>query len=155
MSKAEPVIRALLAPLATEHLLIPSNVVAEIIDYATPMPYEQGPGWLLGELEWNGWQVPVISYAVLAGAVKRDPASSGSRILIIKTLAEEGSLYYIGILMKGLPKLEKVLPDSLELLEEKTTSPTLFCRVKLGDRTAMIPELDELSSQVAEAIYDQ
>jgi len=72
-----------MAPFRGGRLLLPGNVVAEVIDYQKPMPHEHGPAWLLGELEWNSWQVPIISFAMLSGSSQRDPVGSGSRILIL------------------------------------------------------------------------
>ena len=154
MAIETPTIRGILAPLAEDSLLLPSNVVAEVIEFAKPMPYESGPRWLLGELEWHGWQVPIISYALLSGTAQRDPASSSSRILVIKTLTDDVSLYYIGILMKGLPKLKKLSPDSIEPQQEKVDSPAVFCRASMDGQSVLIPALDELARTVAAAIYE-
>jgi chemosensory pili system protein ChpC len=151
----QAIIRAILAPLAEGSILVPNNVVAEVIEFTTPVPYEHGPSWLLGEMEWKGWQVPIISFAALSGARERDTVSSASRILIIKTLTEEVSLYYVGILIKGLPKLKKLPPGSLQTLSEGDDAPVIFCRVTLEDQTAMIPELDALTRCIAEALYEQ
>jgi len=146
-------IRAILAPVAKGYLLLPSNVVSEVIEYTKPAPFDHGPAWLLGELEWSGWRVPVLSYAMLSAPGERDPATSNSRILIIKTLNDEVSLYYLGIVIKGLPKLKKLTPDSLRPSERQVSSPVVFSHVVLEDQEVMIPALGELARQVAAAVY--
>lgn len=144
-----------MAPFRGGRLLLPGNVVAEVIDYEKPMPQEHGPAWLLGELEWNSWQVPIISFAMLSGSSQRDPVGSGSRILILKTLTEVVSMYYVGVLINGLPKLKKLTPDNLQPQDGEPGSPTVFCKATLEDETVVIPELEELTRVVSAAVYDQ
>ncbi len=155
MKSEAPEIRAILAPLIQSHILVPSNVVAEVIEYSKPMPYEHGPAWLLGELEWNAWQVPIISYALLADITRRDPVTSDSRILILKTLTEETSLNYLGVLIKGLPKLKKLSPDALTPLEKSSDSSVVYCLATMDELEVMVPELEEVTRSVTDALYDQ
>jgi len=155
VNKAASKLRTVMAPYRGGHLLLPGNVVAEVIDYAKPVPQEHGPPWLMGELEWNSWQVPIISFAMLSESTSRDPAGAGSRILILKTLAEKVSLYYIGILINGLPKLKKITSDGIEKLDKKEDSAVVFCHARLGEDEVVIPSLDELTKAVAAAVYDQ
>lgn len=154
MDKEQAVIRSILAPLARGEIVVPSSVVAEVIEYTNPTPYEHGPGWLLGELEWNGWQVPIISFAMLAGTAERDPSSASSRILVIKTLTEEVSLYYVGILIRGLPKMKKLSETDIEPIDGETASPVVFCRAKVDGREVMLPELNALTLSISNAMYD-
>jgi len=149
----DQLIRAILAPIGNGHLLLPSNVVSEVINYTKPAPFDHGPAWLLGELEWSGWRVPVINFTMLSKPGERDPATSNSRILIIKTLNDEVSLYYLGIVIKGLPKLKKLLPDTLQPSTTQAASSVVFAQAILDDQEAMIPALGEFARQVAAAVY--
>lgn len=155
MASAAPEIRALLAPLEGAKLLVPSSVVAEVIEYTKPAPYPHGPAWLMGELEWNGWQVPIISLAMLSGASNQDPATSAGRILIVKTLSESASIYYVGILISALPRLMTLGPDQVESCVADSTPPAVFARVRLGESEALVLELDELTTTVEQAVFDR
>jgi chemosensory pili system protein ChpC len=154
MSNSQTMIRAIMAPLAADHLLLPSNVVAEVIGFAKPTPHVDSPPWLLGDLEWSSWQVPIISYAMLCGASDKDPVTSNSRILVIKTLTQETSLNYLGILISGLPKLKKLAPESLQPAPDERLTPVVFSRVALEDQFALVPELQTLTEQVAEVLQE-
>ena len=55
-------IRSILAPLTDGYILLPNSAVGEILNFTSPEPFKQGPAWLLGEIAWRGWQVPVINY---------------------------------------------------------------------------------------------
>jgi len=150
---ADKEIRTIMAPLTEGHVLLPNSAVAEVLEFTPPDPIKQAPAWLLGELAWHGWQVPVISYEQLISDEKINVFTSKARILIIKTLGESTQVVYIGLIIQGLPKLKKVTPKSL--LEENNDElpETIFSNVKIDDLHAMIPELGKLTSIVEQAAY--
>ncbi len=153
MAADQPEIRALLAPLAGGHILLPNNVVAEVVAWSDPAAVENAPGWLLGELGWHDWQVPVVSFALLSGAAKADPVSAGSRILIVKTLSDSTSIVYLGVHISGLPKLATLRADSLEATDDQPEAAGVFSKVMLDDQEALIPELEDLTGLVEQAVY--
>ncbi len=151
---ADKEIRTIMAPLTAGHVLLPNTAVAEIMAFVKPEPFKEAPAWLLGELAWNGWQVPVICYEQLIDKKSGNAITPKARILIIKTLGESTQLNYIGLLIQGLPKLKKVTADSL--LEKQTDGlpDTLFSRVSIDDVEAMIPNIGELTLIVEQTAYD-
>lgn len=151
MAQAE--LRTLLNPLTTGHLLLPNSVVAEILEYSSPRPFKKAPRWLLGELEWHGWQVPVVSYLQMINSRSQDAVTKKSRILIIKTLGESTQLNYLGLLIQGLPRIKTVTPATL--IEDKTEvkSRVVFSRVNVDEMPAFIPEISVLTSLVEKAAY--
>jgi chemosensory pili system protein ChpC len=150
---AEKEIRTILAPLTEGHVLLPNSAVAEVLEFTAPDPIKQAPAWLLGELAWHGWQVPVISFEQLMSNEKINFIASKTRILIIKTLGESTQLNYIGLIIQGLPKLKKVTARSL--LEQKNDKPheIIFSNVKIDDLLAIIPELGKLTRIVEQTAY--
>ncbi|NIM71154.1 MAG: hypothetical protein GTN86_11455 [Xanthomonadales bacterium] len=155
MTAASDSIRALLAPIDAHHVLLPHAVIAEVIPYAPPRPYRDAPPWLLGEIEWNDWQVPVVSLGRL-GKFDRSPSSGRARhILIVKTLSESTSVVHIGFPIYGLPGLRTVTADNLEPLDAPDLSPAIFSLVRLGEDQAIIPELDELSGLIEAAVFSK
>jgi len=151
---ADKEIRTIMAPLTAGHVLLPNTAVAEIMAFVKPEPFKDAPAWLLGELAWEGWQVPVICYEQLIDKKSGNAITPKARILIIKTLGESTQLNYIGLLIQGLPKLKKVTADSL--LEKQTDGlpDTLFSRVSIDDVEAMIPNIGELTLIVEQTAYD-
>ena len=151
MAKKE--VRTIMAPMAEGYALLPNTAIAEILEYTTPEPFKQGPGWLLGELAWHGWQVPVISYLRLIDDRANDPITKKARILIIKTLGESTQVNYIGLLIQGLPKLKTVTAKTLIEQKVKKLPDAIFSKVTIDDLSAYIPELSHLTSVVEEAAY--
>ena len=151
MAKKE--IRTIMAPLIDSHVLLPNSAVAEVLGFTPPEPFKQSPSWLLGELAWHGWQVPIISFEQLVNKKERSSVTPKSRILIIKTLGESTQVNYVGLVIQGLPKLKKVTESSLVEQQVDDLPDTLFSRVSMDELEAVIPELGELTHIVEQAAY--
>ena len=146
-------IRCIVAPLTFGHVLVPNIVVAELMDFTTPEPLRRTPDWILGELVWNGWQVPVISFEHLISDSSANTVTAKARVLIIKTLGESIQVNYIGLIIQGLPKLKKITADNLlEKLSDELPDG-VFSEVSIDDLEAMIPELGSLTRLVEDAAY--
>ena len=146
-------IRTIMAALSEGHVLLPNSAVAEVLDYTAPKPFKQGPAWLLGELAWRGWQVPVISYQRLIDDKAADAVTPKARILIIKTLAESTQVNYIGLVIQGLPHLKTITAESLIEQQTNKLPKALFSKVSIDSLTALIPELGYLTRIVERAAY--
>lgn len=147
-------IRTIMAPLTDGYVVLPNSAVAEVLAYSAPEPFKASPIWLLGEIAWHGWQVPVISYEQLIDENAGHISTSRARILIIKTLGESTQVNYIGLVIQGLPKLKKVTAASLIEKQTEGLADTLFSEVFIDNQIAMIPELANLTHTVEQAAYD-
>lgn len=147
-------IRSILAPLTNGYVLLPNSTVGEILEFSPPEPFKQGPKWLLGEIAWCGWQVPVVNFERLINDSTNTKISSKCRIVIVKTLGESTQVNYIGLLIQGLPRLKKITITSL--VEERTTNlpNAVFSEVSIGDLQAYIPDICDLTRIVELAAYD-
>jgi len=147
-------LRTILAPLNDGYDMLPNSVVGEILNYNSPEPFKQGPAWLMGEIAWHGWQVPVVNYERMLKDNGITTITSKSRILIVKTLGESTQVNYIGLLIQGLPRLKKVNAETLQEIETEELPETVFSRVSIDDLQAVIPELGDLTRVVELAAYD-
>jgi len=147
-------LRTILAPLNDGYVMLPNSVVGEILNYNSPEPFKQGPAWLMGEIAWHGWQVPVVNYERMLKDNGITTITSKSRILIVKTLGESTQVNYIGLLIQGLPRLKKVNAETLQEIETEELPETVFSRVSIDDLQAVIPELGDLTRVVELAAYD-
>ena len=151
MSDAQ--VRTLLTPLTSGHILLPNSVVAEILEYSTPEPFKKAPPWLLGEMAWHGWQVPVVSFLKLINKRSQDSVTKKSRILIIKTLGESTQLNYIGLVIQGLPKIKAVSAETLIETKLDVKSRVIFSEVTVDETPAFIPEIAVLTQLVEKTAY--
>jgi len=146
-------IRTILAPLTNGYVMLPNSAVGEILEFTSPEPFKQGPAWLLGEIAWHGWQVPVINYELMLKGTSTK-VTSKSRILIIKTLGESTQVNYIGLLIQGLPKLKKARAETLIESQVDRLPDTVFSEVAIDGLKAIIPDLGDLTSVVEMAAYN-
>lgn len=146
-------IRTIVAPLLQGHILLPNIGVAELQGFTLPEPLKKAPSWVLGELIWHGWQVPVISFEHLIDEGYDKVVTSKARILIIKTLGESTQVNYIGIVIQGLPRLRKVTADTLIEKPNGNVPDAVFSKVSIDELDAFIPELGNLTRMVEEAAY--
>lgn len=147
-------IRTILAPLTDGYVMLPNIAIGEILTYTSPEPFRRGPPWLLGEIAWHGWQVPVINYERLLEPASVTKLTSKTRILIIKTLGESTQVNYIGLVIQGLPRLKKASEKSLVEEQVDGLPDTVFSKVKIDDLQAIIPEIGDLTRTVELAAYD-
>lgn len=150
----EQEVRTIMAPMKDGFVMLPVCTVAEVMDFKPPKPFKRAPGWLLGELAWRGWQVPVISYERLINGDGHKPVVSKARILVVKTLGESTLVNYIGLLTQGLPKLMKVTAATLEERPAEQLPDAVFSRVSINGLQAVIPMIDKLTRTVEKAAYE-
>jgi len=151
---ADEEIRTILAPLTDGYVMLPNSAVGEILTFTSPEPFKKGPPWLLGEIAWRGWQVPVINYERLLVDNGITTITVKTRILIIKTLGESTQVNYIGLVIQGLPRLKKVTASTLVEDQVDELPDTVFSRVTIDDLKAVIPEIGDLTRTVELAAYD-
>jgi chemosensory pili system protein ChpC len=146
-------INCTLAPMGAETLLLPTNVIEEITDYQPPSALAGAPAWLLGQVEWENRQVPVISYGALINGSEPETASAKSRIMIIKSLSDSARIPYLGILLSDIPHLATLMKSMVVDASDDKKALGVFSRVKLENDESIIPDLDRLIHLVTHAAY--
>ena len=148
-----PEVNCAFAPMDGPWLLLPTNVVAEVVEYVDPDPVRDTPDWFLGQIEWESWPVPVFSYAALISG--EQPARAGARahIVIVKSLADSARVPYLGIVIRDIPRLLNLQPAQLVHKGDERKSLGVFCHVQIGDEAAVIPDLERLTHLVTHAAY--
>lgn len=141
---------SLLLPLARERLLLPNAAVAEITGFSAPEPVPGAPPWLLGRVEWRGLKVPLVALEKWMGQ-EFPGASRGTRIAVLNRIRAEAEPAFCGVVLQGLPRLYHAGPDLRETGEDDRPDG-IVARVRLGEETALIPDLDALQAAVADAI---
>jgi len=149
---AESEVRSVLIPITGAELLLPNAAIAEIVAYSRPEEIEQAPEWLLGNVLWHGWQVPVVALGVLTERQDREPLEN-AKICITKSLIGNRRMPYVGILAQGFPRLVTVTSTGMTEVPDSSSHLALAGQVIIGDREAWVPDLDRISQLVAHAAY--
>lgn len=141
---------SLLVPLAEDRLIVPRACVAEVVRFSRPDHEAGAHKWMLGTINWNGRQLPVVSFE---GALDKDiPAPSGrTRIVVFYAITGELKTGYFGVLTQGFPQLVRVNRDVLTLhtTEGWPADAPVLCRVKMINEFPLIPDLEKLEAMLA------
>jgi len=148
-----PTLHCMLAPTEEDILLLPTSVLAEVVDFEQPSPMVEAPSWLIGQIEWEKRQVPVFSFYALINGGDPGEISPRSKIMVIKSLSESGRVPYLGVLLSDLPRMTHVKEFDLEQTGDKSKSLGVFSRIRLEDQDAIIPDLDRLTHLITHATY--
>lgn len=147
---AEQELYSLLIPLAEDRLIVPRACVAEVVRFTSPTEMPGSEAWLLGSLNWNGRQLPVVSYEGTIG--KEIPATTG-RTRVVVFYSASGTLRpgFFGIVTQGFPQLVRVNREVLKL--ESTDGwpegAPVLCRVKMINEFPLIPHLEKLEQLIS------
>ena len=149
---AQP-LRGVMIQVAGGRLLMPNAAIAEILSVVDPEPMPGAPDWVLGQVRWRGWQVPLVSYTKLAGLAASDALLRGQRVLVLKALGGHARLPYFALLTQGFPRLVSVGADSLETIEDGIDDDgVIAARIRYQDESAIVPDLDGIESRLQEAL---
>ncbi|MGO1071261.1 chemotaxis protein CheW [Lysobacter sp. CA199] len=146
-------IRGVLIQVGGARLLLPNATIAEVLSYAPPAPISGVPRWLLGEIRWRGWTLPLVAFGELSG-LAREPGGLGSKVVVLKALSAASRLPYFALLTQGFPRLVTVAADSLSRdgREGDVLPHGVQARVKLNDDAALLPDLEAVEAMIGEAL---
>ena len=94
-----PEIHCMLIPTDPETLLLPTSTMAEVIDYTVPEAMDTAPPWLLGQVEWEGRQVPVFSFTALINGTDPGEVPSKPKIMMVSKGVNSASMSDIAFLL--------------------------------------------------------
>jgi len=150
MSAAAEELYSLLVPLSEDRLIVPRACVAAVVRFSKAEQQEGAHDWMLGTINWNGRQLPVVSFE---GAIGKEVPVVTGRTRVVVFYASTGQLKtgYFGVLTQGFPQLVRVNRDVLKL-EAKDGWPEdapVLCRVRMINEFPMIPDLEKLEAMLA------
>lgn len=150
MSAAAEELYSLLVPLTGDRLIVPRACVAEVVRYIEPTRQDGAQPWMLGEVDWNGRPLPVVSFE---GALGNDMPVATGRTRIVVFYASTGKLRngFFGMLTQGFPQLVRVNKDvlKLEAREGWPEDAPVHCRVRMINEFPLIPDLEKLELLLA------
>jgi chemosensory pili system protein ChpC len=153
MSAAQPIqkleLRGVLIPTSTLPVLLPNATMTEVIDYRDATPVEGAPPWLLGTVTWRQRAMPVVSMEQMMGQ-RFDPNVPRLRIAVCHGLRTDGSLPFIGIVSRGIPRLVRITESVIAADPLPPLDPAwpILARVSLRGNPAVIPDLDRMAGEL-------
>ncbi len=153
MSDETQELYSLLVPLAEDRLIVPRACVVEVVRFSQPDTEAGAHSWMLGNVSWNGRDLPVASFEGALG--KEIPVATGrTRIVVFYATSGQLKTGYFGVLTQGFPQLVRVNKDVLQLdaTEGWPESAPVLCRVKMINEFPLVPDLERLENMLAEEL---
>ena len=152
MSAPQRDIRGVMISVSQGRLLLPNASIAEVITFSDPDPVENAPEWVLGQIRWRGWRLPLLSFARFANWAD-DEASTGAKVVVLKALGGNPRLPYFAMLSQGFPRLVTVSSDALvESHSVKELPLGIYSMVTLNGDPAAVPDLLSLELLIDKAV---
>lgn len=143
-------IRGVLIQAGSERVLLPNATVAEVMSRVPVEPIGDAPHWMLGQIAWYGWKVPLLSFARLTG-LGSETVASNNKIVVLKALGGNAELPYFALLTQSFPQLISVPRDGLLADASEETLPAgVHMRVLLGEQSALLPDMEAIEGMIVE-----
>ncbi len=146
-------IRGVLIQIAGSQLLLPNAATVEVLSFVDPEPLENAPDWLLGQIRWRGWRVPLVSFARIAGT-HAEGAAIGTKVIVIKALGGDPKLPYFALVAQGFPRLVTISRDNMIVDSEhaEVMPDGIRLRVMFNQDVALVPDLDAAERMIVEVL---
>ncbi len=146
-------IRGVLIQIVGSQLLLPNAATVEVLSYADPEPIPHAPHWLLGQIRWRGWRLPMVSFARIAGT-HTEGSSIGTKVIVIKALGGDPKLPYFALVAQGFPRLVTISRDNLIVDSEhhEVMPEGIRLRVMFNEDVALVPDLDAAERMIVEVL---
>jgi len=147
-------IRGVLIAVTNNRVLLPNATVSEVITFSNPEPYLNQPRWVFGRIRWRGWQIPLISYALLTGSANQE-GQIGARVAVLKALSGHPKLPYFAMLTQGFPRLTTVTLEGLIPDSHGGNLPAgVLIPVMIKDDHAVIPDLPVIEQLIVDSVIE-
>jgi chemosensory pili system protein ChpC len=145
-------VRGVMITVNQGRLLLPNASVAEVITFSEPEPVANAPAWMLGQIRWRGWRLPLLSFSRFAGWSDEE-GQVGAKVVVLKALGGNAKLPYFAMISQGFPRLVTVANSALaESHSIKELPIGIHSMVTLNGDPAAVPDLMSLELLIDKAL---
>ncbi|WGZ94709.1 MAG: chemotaxis protein CheW [Candidatus Thiothrix putei] len=147
----QPAIKSLIVRLHKGSLILPVNLMAELVTGGELTPSEH-PG-VEGWLQWRNRQIPVVSLESLCMQEEAGESDEG-KCLILHTVSALPSLPFIALRVQGGLNTLDILPDTLRDDHSGNVQrcPYVARQVRASHLLCFIPDLPAIEAVLAEVL---
>jgi chemosensory pili system protein ChpC len=146
-----PAIKCLMVRLQKASLILPLNLMAELVDgeSLSPSAHPGVEGWL----QWRNRQIPVVSLESLC-MLEEEGSTGDGKCLILHTLSPMSGLPFIALRVRGSLNTLEILPDTLrdDLSGNEQRCPYVARQVRASHLLCFIPDMPAIEAVVAEIL---
>jgi len=152
MTDDTQIIKCVILTLRKENVIIPNALVAEIISVKEVVKSENTPEWFLGNMNWRGEGVPLLSFEA-AGGDEFSKVNLNTQAIVLYAVGKDGEDVespHLGLVMSGVPHVscftrDQVVTDSEEL---DYHHPMVAQKVRINGARVSILDVDAMVSLV-------
>jgi chemosensory pili system protein ChpC len=143
----------LLLNIEGTQLILPDIAVAEIIEFqAMEAGNEDAPIWFLGEVEWRGLTIPVVSLeAMNHGSFFSH--NNRLKIVVINSMSQSDFKYW-AFVAQETPKLLRINSESLVNDSAAEFGEMQAVAAELYGEPVLIPDLEKIETAIGEEIIN-
>lgn len=146
-AQAAQFVHCMLIPLNRHYLLLPNSSITEVIPLTGVSEEQAGNANWLGTIHWQQQTLPVVHLETLL-ADSADSESADTKMCIINGINADAGIVSYAIPCTGSPQLITLNQAALHLTHDDNNSPYLHCQIKISNKVALIPNLDQLEQAI-------
>ena len=146
---------SLLIPFAGGKMIVPRVSITEVTGFLRPKAVRNAPDWLMGLINWNNHEIPLISFEGLCGR-KVPERANRTRIAVAHAIGEQINPPLFAILTQGYPYLVRVNPAVLSVDSENDLGEgPVLNRVRMANERPYIPDLEAIEEKLLEVMPER
>lgn len=154
---------ALLIGLRNDALILPNAALAEVMTRnrmqprmqpLSPVPGNKAGSARIGSLQWQGRELPVISFEALNGGSIPPIDHRRARLVVLHALSERLPSRAYALLCQGHPQLLPLNAAAVQSapLRSDDRPEFVLTRVRIATREALIPDMERIEAELAAAL---
>ena len=147
---------SLLIPFAGGKMILPRVSITEVTGFLRPKAVRGAPEWLLGLINWQGQEIPLVSFEGLCGR-KVPERANRTRIAVAHAIGEQLNPPLFAVLTQGYPYLVRVNSAVLSTDPENDFSEDapVLNRVRMANERPYVPDLEAIEAKLLEVMPER
>lgn len=143
-------VHCMLIPLRQHYLLLPNTSIAEVIPLSRQVFSVQTtpPSFIVGECHWRDSILPVIDLENLIDEPADADSRAANKLCIVNGINDHTNVEYYALPCCGASQLITLNEAAFQTTANDTAQQWLYCQIKIGNKTALIPNLDDIESHL-------
>jgi chemosensory pili system protein ChpC len=137
----------MLIPLQQHYLLLPNSTIAEVIPRTSIEQNTANAEADNDSVNWREQVLPIIHLEELLN-VDDETAFIANKLCIVNSINASTDTEFYAIPCTGSPQLITLNHAALQLTHDENSSDYLHCQIKIGNKVAFIPNLDQLEMRL-------
>ncbi len=149
-------IKCIILTMHKENVILPNANVAEIVAVKDIHLAENKPGWYLGEMQWRGRDVPLLSYEAAAGDEIAGVNLNTQAIVLHSVGQHDGvEVPFLALVMSGVPHVTRFTRRQIVTDEDELeVHPMIAQKVRINGARVGILDIDAMVAMAADSMAE-